>query len=91
VLAKAAVVATVLGLILLFGIWQSLPSAPSTAVEDADPISLQEDCPGCTHGRSTKAAEFRNNDLTMKMGGASGAGSRGRKDFYADVEVQSDR
>jgi hypothetical protein len=91
VLAQAAVVATVLGLILLLGIWRSLPSAPSTAVEDADPISLQEDCPGCTHGRSTKAAEFHNSDLTMKMGGASGTGSRGRKDFYADVEVHSDR
>jgi hypothetical protein len=91
VVAQAAVVAAVLGLVLLSGIWRSLPSAPpSAAVEDADPISIKEDCPGCTHGRSTKA-EFRSSELTMKMGGPSGAGGRGRKDFYADVEVHPDR
>jgi hypothetical protein len=83
-------VAAVLGLVLLLGIWRSLPSTPSTAVEDADPISINEDCPGCTHGRSTKA-DFRSNDLAMKMGGTTSTGSRGRKDFYADVEVHPDR
>lgn len=90
VVAQAAVVAAVIGLILLLGIWRSLPSSPTAEAEDADPISIKEDCPGCTHGRSTKA-EFRSSDLTMKMGGPSGAGARGRKDFYADVEVHSDR